>query len=223
MAWEASGQVLSNLQNREDWLGGQQFSRILHHWAEIVGPVVAASTRPVSVQRQVLQVAVASSVWAQTLAFERPRILAKLNPLLPEPLADLHFSAARWHTRVQPAKPVAGRKPPLTRSSERPSASAQVQRQLWEAHPSRVTSGVDGSVQVGQAPSIEAHNEPSPELNNPMTAFQTWAAAMQGRSRHLPLCPSCACPTPVGELKHWSMCSVCLARQRRLATFSPDV
>ncbi|MEB3178405.1 MAG: DciA family protein [Nostocaceae cyanobacterium] len=45
------------------------------------------------------------------------------------------------------------------------------------------------------------------------TTFQRWAKVTQTRSRFLPLCPQCQCPTPPGELQRWDVCAVCAAKQ----------
>ncbi|KYC43897.1 RNA-binding protein [Scytonema hofmannii PCC 7110] len=43
--------------------------------------------------------------------------------------------------------------------------------------------------------------------------FQDWAKRVQARSHSLPLCPACHCPTPLGELRRWQVCSICAAKQ----------
>jgi len=50
-------------------------------------------------------------------------------------------------------------------------------------------------------------------IENPQTAFNSWAEKMQVRSHGLPLCPQCQCPTPVGELQRWQVCAVCASKQ----------
>ncbi|KJH72273.1 DUF721 domain-containing protein [Aliterella atlantica] len=74
----------------------QPIQLALKYWAEAVGEVVAAHTQLLSIQRDVLWVATSSASWAQTLTFERQRILAKLNQKLPSPLTDIRFSTAQW-------------------------------------------------------------------------------------------------------------------------------
>ncbi len=44
-------------------------------------------------------------------------------------------------------------------------------------------------------------------------AFNRWAQTIQMRSRTLPSCPQCQCPTPPLELDRWGMCSLCCARE----------
>ncbi|MDP4360578.1 DUF721 domain-containing protein, partial [Escherichia coli] len=80
-------------QNR---LQQQPFQLVLKYWAEAVGSVVATHTQLLSIEKNVLWVATSSASWAQTLTFERQRILAKLNKQLPSPLTDIRFSTAQW-------------------------------------------------------------------------------------------------------------------------------
>lgn len=51
------------------------------------------------------------------------------------------------------------------------------------------------------------------EQPTPQTTFEQWAAKLQARSQHLPLCPQCHCPTPLGELKRWQVCGLCATKQ----------
>lgn len=81
---------------QQNSLQQQPFQFALKYWAETVGEVVAAHTQLLSIQRDVLWVATSSASWAQTLTFERQRILAKLNQKLPSPLTDIRFSTAQW-------------------------------------------------------------------------------------------------------------------------------
>lgn len=76
----------------------QPFQRLLNCWSDVVGTAIAAHTRPLSINRDVLRVATSSAAWAQNLTFERQRLLAKLNAVLPNPLLDIRFSTAEWHT-----------------------------------------------------------------------------------------------------------------------------
>lgn len=89
--------VLSDLQKQVGWQTQQQFQVLQQLWAEIVGPVVAAQTRPAAITEQgVLKVATSSSVWAHNLSFERQRILTKLNTHLAKPLTGLYFTTSLW-------------------------------------------------------------------------------------------------------------------------------
>jgi predicted nucleic acid-binding Zn ribbon protein len=59
--------------------------RAVEAWPEVVGPVIAAQTRAVSVREGVLFVDVASSVWMQELGILRDSIVERLNARLGEP------------------------------------------------------------------------------------------------------------------------------------------
>lgn len=70
----------------------------------------------------------------------------------------------------------------------------------WETHPSRLPEkncAIENQLTL---------------INDPTTAFQKWSNWVQKRSQNLPLCPSCGCPTPAGELERWSVCSLCIAK-----------
>lgn len=185
MAFTALNRVLSSLNHSSHGKPQQQFHQILDCWAEAVGSLVAAQTRPISVQRQVLQVATSTSTWAQTLMFERQRILQKLNPHLTKPLTDIRFSTAHWHG---------------AKSAPLYSMETEVAR-IWQQHPS----------QVKDCQSTQSVPQPG-DIQTPRTAFRQWAMQMQHRSQSLPLCPQCHCPTPEGELERWSVCGHCAAQ-----------
>jgi predicted nucleic acid-binding Zn ribbon protein len=175
-------QVLGGIHHQESWKGRRQFQQLLGCWTDVVGMTVAGQTRPIAIQRKVLQVATSSSVWAQNLTFERHRILEKLNDRLGLGLVDIRFSTAQWHTSPLP--------------SQAGSESANV----WRNHPSRVS---EASPPMPQTRSTAL---------DPQTAFRNWARLVRSRAQHLPLCPNCQCPTPEGELKRWSVCALCAAQ-----------
>ncbi|NET10083.1 MAG: DUF721 domain-containing protein, partial [Symploca sp. SIO2B6] len=90
-------QLVGHLESRPQWRSHQQFQQILDCWPKVVGPIVAAQTCPLSIQRHVLRVSTSSAVWAQNLAFQRPHILKKLTSYMPEhSLKDIRFSPAKW-------------------------------------------------------------------------------------------------------------------------------
>jgi predicted nucleic acid-binding Zn ribbon protein len=120
MSFDSLNHVLGSLENQERWQGRRQFQQLLACWTEVVGAIVAAQTRPLSMQRKVLQVATSSSAWAQNLAFERHLILAKLNDRLSLGLTDIRFSTAQWQS--------------VSLSS---TASSETLA-LWKSHPSRL-------------------------------------------------------------------------------------
>jgi predicted nucleic acid-binding Zn ribbon protein len=110
------------LSHEDTWKSQRQFQQVVDCWPELVGAVVAAQTRPYAIQRQTLQVGASSAVWAQTLMFERIRILEKLNACLDLSLSDIRFSTVYWYSRSE------GVAPPLV-------------PEVWSDHPSRVGEG----------------------------------------------------------------------------------
>lgn len=181
MSFKSIERILNVLEQQQ--AQNQPFLILLKCWPDVVGKVVAAHTRPTSIQRDVLWVATSSSSWAQNLVFERPRILQKLNPQLPTPLVDIRFSTAQWQT-------------PETTLADSNNSNPDLGRE----HPSFISD----------TPRIPKPD--SPNSNNPNATFQHWAKVMQARSQNLPLCPQCRCPTPAGELQRWEICSFCAAK-----------
>lgn len=158
----------------------QPFQRLLKCWSEVVPAVVAANTRPLSIERGVLRVATSSAAWAQNLTFERQRLLLKLNEKLPDPLVDIRFSTAQW---------------------QRPKAGSPQQTVTSQQHPSYVGDR------------LKLNHDVTSDTLNPNAAFDHWARVVQARSRGLPLCQQCECPTPEGELQRWGVCSLCAAKR----------
>ncbi|WP_375514182.1 DUF721 domain-containing protein [uncultured Nostoc sp.] len=95
MSLKSINDILGALEKQAKWQE-QPFQRLLKFWPEVVGSVVAANTRPLSIQRHVLSVATSSAAWAQNLTFGRSSLLLKLNKNLPTPLVDIRFSTANW-------------------------------------------------------------------------------------------------------------------------------
>ncbi|OLP17072.1 hypothetical protein BST81_17080 [Leptolyngbya sp. 'hensonii'] len=183
MSLSSLNHLLNHLESQESWKERQQFKRLLKAWPAIVGPVVAAQTRPLGIQGDSLKIATSSSVWAQNLVFERRRILEKLNQQLSLSLADIRFSTAGWQ---QPAAGMANA------PGETPI--------LWRDHPS-LASGMARP---------RPRRDPSQPDPTPESAFQQWASMIQAQARNLPTCPQCHCPCPQGELDRWAICSICL-------------
>ncbi len=140
MSLEPVQQVLSTLKQTH-WQHEQEFVQLLDTWAQIVGPVVAAQTQPIQITpRKALLVATASSAWAQNLAFERSRILNKLNTRLPYAFTDIRFLTSQWSrgsskTRRRPSVPPsitpASLLPPLSVSQLEPSPDPNIAFERW--------------------------------------------------------------------------------------------
>ncbi len=182
--------VIAKIQSQPNWQDRQRFLQIINRWHEVVGASVANQTRPTGIYRHVLQVAVSSSTWSQALVFERLRILSKLQPLLPsgmEPIVDIHFSTAKWHSLK-----------PTLESAE----SVKLVPELLLQHPSYISpKSISKSTSVSQLTL-----PPSSALE----AFQRLAAIVKTQTATMPKCPRCRCAAPLGELKRWGMCSTCI-------------
>ncbi|MBD2388720.1 DUF721 domain-containing protein [Cylindrospermum sp. FACHB-282] len=104
MSFKSVNDILGGLQQQAKWQE-PPLQGLLKCWAEVVGVVVAAHSRPVSIQRDVLSVATSSAAWAQNLTFGRQQLLLKINQKLPTPLVDIRFSSANWRLPPEEQKP----------------------------------------------------------------------------------------------------------------------
>ncbi|OUL27613.1 DciA family protein [Nostoc sp. 106C] len=103
MSFKSVNDILGVLEKQAQWQE-QPFQRLLQSWAEVVGVVVAAHTRPLSIQRDVLRVATSSAAWAQNMTFKRQILLLKLNEKLLISLVDIRFSTAGWRSSPEAEK-----------------------------------------------------------------------------------------------------------------------
>jgi len=190
--------ILHDIQLRSSWQQRRQYLFILEKWSDIVGESVSKQTCPIGVYQKTLQVAVSSSVWSQALAFERVRILAKINALLGGDnslaIADIHFSTAKWATQQQTI------------------AQAKV---VMEDHPSYLPAiAKDSRKPANHKPYLKSNklqlpvDIPKPP-ENASEAFQRWQTVMKLRTNQLPTCPRCDRPALTGEISRWQMCRVC--------------
>ncbi|MBD0334148.1 MAG: DUF721 domain-containing protein [Cyanobacteria bacterium Co-bin13] len=182
MPLDALGQLINQLEAQPQWRRQGQFRRIQDCWPRVVGPSVAAQTQPVRIDQGVLFVAVANATWSQTLTFERLRIIEKLNALVTPPIQDIRFSTGDWFRRPRDQR-------------ERSGADEEGLR----SHPSYLAQAM---------PPVA----PVPFPKTALEAFQQWADRRQAEARRQAQCPRCSCPCPEGELKRWSMCSLCIAK-----------
>ena len=188
--------ILHDIQSRSSWQQRRQYLFILEKWSDIVGDSVAKQTCPLGVYQKALQVAVSSSVWSQALAFERVRILAKINALLGGDsslaIADIHFSTAKWATQQQTI------------------AQAKV---VMEDHPSYLPAIAPSNPNANHKPHLKSKKLELPDIPKPpenaSEAFQRWQTVMKLRTNQLPNCPRCDRPALIGEISRWQMCRVC--------------
>lgn len=182
--------ILHDIQSRTSWQQRGQYLLIVEKWADIVGESVAKQTCPIGVYQKSLQVAVSSPVWSQALAFERVRLLAKINALLGSTnslaIADIHFSTAKWATQQQTLKE---------------------QKVVAADHPSYLPAiAIEPVNKKSKVQKLE--NIPKPP-ETASEAFQRWQEVMKLRTTQMPKCPRCDRPALTGEISRWQMCRVC--------------
>ncbi|NER00047.1 MAG: DUF721 domain-containing protein [Cyanothece sp. SIO2G6] len=212
MAFSSLGKLVGGLERRPQWRSHQQFQAILEHWPTVVGEMVAAQTHPIAICRQVLNVSTSSPVWAQNLGFQRHHILTKLSVHIPDhTLKDIRFSPAQW-PNLRTSRQIPGNK---GRSPKTYHLDQSEARQLWSYHPCQLPhqSSEDGPQDYKTWEPKAQEHDPHPVSDTPTQIFHNWAVQIQARSQHLPRCPSCSSPTPIGELERWGVCSLCAAKR----------
>ncbi len=179
--------LLKTIQADPAWAAYRQIEQIKTLWSSTVGDIVAAHTKPLRIQRQILQVATSTPTWAQNLSFQRQLILSKLNPNLAQPIKDIRFLPGEWY-RSHP-------------TADHPSASFD----CMDPSASTVNPSSDQGAWVGSTRLARTLNSPE----TPIDAFERWAERVKQSQKHLAPCPICGCPTPATELKRWSRCGHC--------------
>jgi predicted nucleic acid-binding Zn ribbon protein len=187
MPLDAIGRVINQLEKQPSWRSRGQFRQILDHWPALVGPAVARQAEPIRLTGSILYVAVTNPMWAQTLTLERFNLLTKLNQKLHLGLSDLRFSSGDWYRR-SPTSPTPAQN------------SLETLPEWLRQHPSFEPHAISASPQTNPKPT-------------PIESFQRWATLAQDMAAQRALCPICRCPTPSGELKRWSCCSICVAKR----------
>ena len=162
------------------------FIHLLNCWEETLGSAIANHAQPVSIQRNVLWVATSSSAWSQNLTLKRRHILSKLNKVLSYELSDIRFSTSGWQYKNN-----------FKQSKEDLSL---------KEHPSYV----EGSPKDFHNGKILSFTELRKE---PKDTFSRWEKQVKARSQNLPLCKTCKCPTPIGEIKRWGCCALCAVKK----------
>jgi hypothetical protein len=76
--------------------------RALIIWEEVVGPQIAARTRPVRIREGVLEVNVDQPTWRQQLQLMKPKILAQLNAELGKAtIKDIYLKRGKVNVREE--------------------------------------------------------------------------------------------------------------------------
>ena len=90
------GRLLEDALARLRPTGDKALLDICHRWEALVGPAIAANTRPVGLKDHLLLVDVASSVWMQQLQFLKAEMIARVNAGLPEAgIEKIRFRVSR--------------------------------------------------------------------------------------------------------------------------------
>jgi predicted nucleic acid-binding Zn ribbon protein len=190
MAFQGLSALIRQIERQYQSPAQQQWRQLQQIWPQVVGDRIAPQTRLVNQQSQVLQVAVAHPMLAQTLMFERPKLLKQLNAHLANPeshILDIRFSTAGWHQPLPTGSPYA--------------ASHDFKQHPCQLHPA------DAAI---TPPSTPPSSLPRP--SDPHQAFVRWATRIRDRDQFLPSCPACGVAAPTGELDRWGSCAICFAQ-----------
>lgn len=91
--------LLEVLAKQPKWEEYRRYVEICDIWPTIVPKKAVSQSQPLYIQRDMLWIAVSSSVWAQQLSFQSYSLLQELNHHLSgTPLQKLRFSPAQWHS-----------------------------------------------------------------------------------------------------------------------------
>jgi len=86
------GDILERVMKREKLPFRREDNHLCSLWRQVVGETIAQNTRPLRMERGVLHVCVASSVWLQELRFLKEEILERFNGVSRlVPLEDIRF------------------------------------------------------------------------------------------------------------------------------------
>lgn len=99
-------------------------------WNDVVGPQIAARTRPIRIRDNILEINVDQPAWMQQLQLMKPKILARLNTELGKAtIKDLYLKHGK--VNVHPDKPV--EPPPAWRMVQLDSKEKQQVQDLLSA------------------------------------------------------------------------------------------
>jgi predicted nucleic acid-binding Zn ribbon protein len=196
VAFDSISKVITRIKSTQaGWQKHYQFQQISEQWSEIVGEMVAQQTRPTGIYDRILKVAVSTPQWSQALAFQRIKLLEKLQGILknPQAIVDIHFSTAQWYSA--PKLPPGMDKPMLLVARSQHGSSAREDRQSKQS-----ALEPEESIQL-QMPPQDAKE-----------AFERWAKLVKQRTAKLPKCTRCGCATNTEELERWRMCHICASQ-----------
>lgn len=169
MSLEPLQQVLKDLKQTQ-WQKEQVFGQLLATWSQIVGAAVAAQAQPIQITpRKVLLVATSSSAWAQNLAFERRRILNKLNAQVEHPFTDIRFSTSQWPRQSLNARHRSAVPPSITPTSLQRSFTVP------KPEPTDPSIAFDRWTQAVQTRAREYSACPACHCPTPLAELQRWS------------------------------------------------
>jgi predicted nucleic acid-binding Zn ribbon protein len=192
VTFDSISKVITGIKtSQKGWQKHYQFQKVAAHWPEIVGAAVAPQTRPTGVYDRILKVAVSTPQWSQALAFQRLKLLEKLQDFLQQPdaIVDIHFSTAQWYSP-----------PKLPPGMDKPLILAGASRGK-HTNPKR-----KGSAQAGASMQLQMPPQDAKE------AFERWAKLVKQYTAKLPKCSRCGCASSLEELNRWQMCHICAAQ-----------
>ncbi len=97
-------------------------------WEKVVGPQIAARARPARMRNDILEIRVDHPVWMQQLQLMKPKIIARLNAAIGEPLIkDLFLRRGRPSTESAPG-PVRSPEPRWRTVTLSPEESDRIER-----------------------------------------------------------------------------------------------
>ena len=186
MFFNSLDRILKQVVNQPEWDQYRAYLEINKCWRQVVNKKASENTRPLGLERGVLQVATSSAVWAQEMTLQRYSLVKKLNKRLDFTLKDIRFSPARWQQNNQ-----------RSLSSEEPSEFPLQEINLQKL--------------IAERQQVQEEQELAPpDLQSTMS---TWLDTVKKSSQELSPCPQCQTLTPPDELARWQVCRYCIAQK----------
>ncbi len=179
--------ILKRLVNQPEWDQYRAYLQINQYWQQVVNKKASENTRPLGLERGILQVATSSAVWAQEMTLQRYSLVKKLNKRFEFTLKDIRFSPARWQQVQQ-------RSLKHQTLSEFPLQEINLQKLI-----------------VQKQKEQEQQEEATPP--NLQSTMSNWLKTVQKSAQDLTACPQCQTLTPPDELARWQVCRYCIAQK----------
>ena len=193
MFFNSVEQILIQLEQQPGWEKFREYRQLLRCWDNVVSQNTAKHTRPLHITRQVLWVATSSAARAQELSFQRYTLLKKLNKQLPFVLKDIRFSSSGWHQKTQQ------------------QSNEQTLFKIGDRHRSK--TNLTHLTFANQEAQARSRSRPTSSPSNAQDAAKRWLETIKQNSSSFLSCPNCDSPTPIGEIKRWSLCYHCVAQK----------